>query len=560
MADTCTCAQLLIGSLKKMGVSRMYGVVGTSNVAFVSSLSDATEDIRYISCRHEQVAGSMADAEGRLTGKPGVVLTHSGPGTLNALISLGNAYKDCSPVICITGAVKRRLKGSDGMLEADHLGIFGPLVKGGYRVEDASQIIPICAKAYNTSMSGARGPVLIEIPEDVWLEETDADLDGLFLAASHKPPLHVETVWKVLDMLKEAERPLLLSGGGVAYGGASERVVAMAEKMNLPVVTTGNGRGTVPETHPLSLGRVGFGGGNLIADTALEKADLVIGLGCTISDMTTYEYTLPIEADVVLVNVDLEAMLSSKYQAGLMVEADVADFLDHVLHGLAGYDAPPRDTWFVSLDEARANWRQMVEAGLVERGPLPGGFVIQALAARAPGDTIVTVGAGLHLLYPMAYWPSEHPLSFLSAVNFGAMGFGFPAALGAKLVYPEREVVAVLGDGDFMMTVQDLETAVREGIGVKVVILNDGMYRVLDVRQRLQFQGKVFGTRHGNPDFKRLAESFGAEGIRIEHPADVVPGVERLLAAPGPVVADVIIDPDDMPPLNLMANLRMGMG
>ncbi len=559
MAGSYTCAQLLMESLKKMGVSRVYGVVGTSNVAFVSSLSDES-DIRYISCRHEQVAGSMADAEGRLTGKPGVVLTHSGPGTFNSLISLGNAYKDCSPVICITGAVKRRLKGSDGMLEADHLRIFGPLLKGAYRVEDASQTIPICAKAYNTAMSGARGPVLIEVPEDVWLEETDAEPEGLFLAASHKPPLHVETVWKVLDMVKEAERPLLLSGGGVAYGGASQQVVAMAEKMNLPVITTGNGRGTVPETHPLSLGRVGFGGGNSVADTALEKADLVLGLGCTISDMTTYEYTLPIEADVILVNLDLEAMLGSKLQADLMVEADVKDFLDQILHGLAGYTAPDRAAWFESLQEVRDAWQQMVDAGLASREPLPAGLVVHELAARAPGDTIVTVGAGMHLLYPMVFWPCEHPLSFLSAVNFGSMGFGFPAALGAKLVHPEREVVAVLGDGDFMMTVQDLETAVREGIGVKVLVLNDGMYRVLDVRQRLQFQGKVFGTRHGNPDFAKLAESFDAEGIRIEKLADVIPGVERLLAAPGPAVADVIIDPDDMPPMNLMANLRMSMG
>ncbi len=555
-----TCAQLLIECLKQMGVSRIYGIVGTSNVAFVGSLADAAGDIRYISCRHEQVAGSMADVEGRLTGKPGVVLTHSGPGTFNSLISLGNAYKDCSPVIAVTGAVKRRLRGSNGMLEADHLRIFSPILKGAYRVEDAASIIPICAKAYNTAMSGARGPVLIEVPEDVWLEETDADAGGLQLSPIHKPPLHVETVWRVLDMLKEAERPLLLSGGGVAYGRASAQVRALAEAMNLPVITTGNGRGTLPETHPLSLGRAGFGGGNTVADTALEKADLVVGLGCTISDMTTYEYTLPVEAEVVLVNLDLEAMLSSKFQANLMVEADVADFLEQLLHGLTGYSPPDRGEWFSAWAEAREGWQGMVEAGLAEREPLPGGLVIRELATRAPGDTIVSVGAGMHLLYPMAYWPCEQPLSFLSAVNFGAMGFGFPAALGAKLVYPERTVVAVLGDGDFMMTMQDLETAVREGIGIKVVVLNDGMYRVLDVRQRMQFEGRVYGTRHGNPDFARLAESFGAKGVRIERLSDLEPGVGRLLAAEGPVVADVIIDPEDMPPLNLMANLRMSAG
>jgi acetolactate synthase-1/2/3 large subunit len=559
MAEPYTCSTALIDALLAMGTERVYGIVGTSNVAFLAALSEVRDRIRYVSCRHEQVAGSMADAEGRLTGKPGVVLTHSGPGTFNALISLGNAYKDCSPVICITGAVKRKLRGSDGMLEADHLRIFAPICKAAYRVEDPAQLVSIFGKAYHAAMSGARGPVLIEVPEDLWTAE--AQPAEVKLTAEHRPPLHVELVWRVLDMLKDSERPLLLAGGGVTYSRSSERLVRLAERVQVPVATTGNGRGAMPERHPLSLGRVGFGGGNSVADAALERADLVIGLGCTISDMTTYEYTAPVQAEVVLVNVDLEAMLGSKFRASLMVEGDVAEWLDLALHGTEELKAAAREDWFAELDQARSAWSEMVQAALAaDREPLSPARLVHELGRRAPEDTIVTVGAGLHLLYPMDFWPLDRPGCFLSAVNFGAMGFGFPAALGAKLVYPERQVVAIQGDGDFMMTVQDLETAVRERIGVKVVILNDGMYRVLDVRQRLQFAGRIYGTRHGNPDFVKLAEAFGAEGLRVERPSEVDAAVERILAAPGPLVAEVVIDPDDLPPMNLQANLRMSMG
>jgi acetolactate synthase-1/2/3 large subunit len=552
---------VLIEGIKAMGGRRVYGVIGTSNIAFVNALYDYQEAIRYISCRHEQVAASMADAEGRLTRIPGVVLTHSGPGTLNALISIANAYKDCSPLICLSGAVKRKLKGSDGMLEADHQRIFSPLCKGVFRIEEAAHAQAIFSKAYTLATSQAMGPVLIEVPEEVWEEEIEGELMPFQLKREHHPSLHVESVWKALDLIKAAQRPLLLSGGGVAYAQASEKLVRLAETLQAPVITTGNGRGTIPETHPLCLGRVGFGGGTTVADIALEKADVILGLGCTLSDMTTYEYTLPVSGEVILVNIDLGAMLSSHFKASLPIEADAGEFLETALQGLKNYQPPSREEWWKVIDPVRQEWRsKIMEAIALEKVPLSPARVVHELSQLLPEDHIITVGAGTHLLYPMAFLPCTRPFTFLSAVNFGAMGFGFPAAMAAKLVHPEKEVVAIQGDGDFMMTLQDLETAVREGINIRVLIINDFMYRVLNLRQRIQYQGRILGTCHRNPDFAALARSFGAAGFRLERPEEIRPVLEEALRAEGPAIVDVISDPDDMPPLNLMAALRMSQG
>ena len=555
------CAQVLIEGIKAMGAKRIYGVIGTSNISFVDALYDHQEEIRYVSCRHEQVAASMADAEGRLTGIPGVALTHSGPGTLNALISVGNSYKDCSPMILLSGAVKKKLRGSDGMLEADHQSIFAPLCKGVFRLEEGERAGAVFSKAYTLAMSGARGPVLIEVPEDVWGEEIGGGPPAFRLAVEYRPPLHVEDVWRSLELVKGARRPLLLAGGGVAYARCSDLLVRFAEALRAPVITTGNGRGTIPEDHPLCLGRAGFGGGNTVADTALSEAEVVLGLGCTLSDMTTYEYTLPVNGEVILVNIDLEAMLTSRFRAQYMIEADVKDFLTEALGAVKNYRPPLRDEWWGLLEPVRLEWKNMVDAAIAsDKVPLSPGRVVHELGRLLPPGHIVSVGGGTHLLYPMAFLPCREPLTFLSAVNFGAMGFGFPAALAAKLVYPEREVVAILGDGDFMMTLQDLETACREGIKVRVLVINDNMYRVLNIRQRLQCQGRVLGTCHGNPDFAALARSFGASGWRLERVEDIAGVLGEALAAPGPAVVDVIIDPDDLPPLNLEASLRMSLG
>jgi len=381
------------------------------------------------------------------------------------------------------------------------------------------------------------------------------------LASDDPPPIKEADVRDALNMIDSATLPLVLSGAGDSYSHSSGGLVKFAELLSLPVITTGNGRGTIPETHPLSLGRVGFGGGNLVADRALESCDALLCLGAGISDMTTYEFTAPLAAkNVMVVNISPGSVAPQAPESKLVL-CDVADFLGRLVEELGDRREPARSSWDQALAEARVLWDGLLQTSLNREGSLPSpSRVIKEIANKLPGDTIVSVGAGMHLLYPMAFMPCNHPLSFLSTVNFGSMGFGLAASMTASMVHPERAVLAVLGDGDFMMTIQDLETAVREGLDIKILILNDCQYRVLNVRQKLQFGGRILGTEHGNPDFAELARCFGASGYRLDSPEQIEQVLDAAVSEKGPVVVDVIIDPEDMPPLNILATLRMSAG
>ncbi|MFH1538261.1 MAG: thiamine pyrophosphate-dependent enzyme, partial [bacterium] len=307
-------------------------------------------------------------------------------------------------------------------------------------------------------------------------------------------------------------------------------------------------------------GRCGFGGGTPVADFALENADLILAAGCTISDMTTYEFTLPVRAEVITVNLDSEQNLPGIALKKALI-ADAGTFLDGAVTA-CGYDkAPARSEWFAMFEQPKKMWRQLVENNVnPKKKPLSPGFVCREIAKYMEDGDIVTVGAGMHLLYPMAHIECRAPRTFLSAVNFGAMGFGLAAGIAAKLLKPETKVVTIIGDGDVMMTFQDIETAVREKIPMKMFILNDNAYRVLLFRQKIQFTGRILGTTHGNPDFARLADAFGARGVRLEEPDDVEPAVREAMETEEPTIVDVIIDPEDVAPTNMQAVLRMSQG
>lgn len=542
--------------LQRMEVPRVYGVIGTSIVGLLDGLYHVRDRVRYISCRHEQVAASMADAEGRLTRRPGVVALHSGPGALNAMISLANAAKDCAPLIAIVGATKRKLAGCDGMLELDHVRAFRPLCRAALRVERASELPRALGLAWEAAIGGPGGPALVEVPEDIWVQREEMELDVVSTSRAAPESAARSVLESVFLRLRAAARPMLLAGAGVSNAGASELLAKLAESRGIPVATTGNGRGAISELHPQSLGRAGYGGGNPVADEALKRADFILGIGCTMSDMTTYEYTWPIVADIVVVNLDSD---NDRKRIPLeAVYADAGQFLRDLLTLAEAEAAPKSPDWTGLLSDQRESWRHLLSASLdPQRHPISPGYVCHRLAERLDDEAIVTVGAGMHLLYPMAFLPTRGPRTYLSAVNFGSMGFGFPAALAAKLVCPQRQVVAILGDGDFLMTVQDLETAVREKIAVRFLVINDNSYRVLAFRQRVQLDGRLYGSLHQNPDFLKLADAFGLRAWRIQDGAGVDGVLDAALAEAGPSLVEVVTDPNDIPPTNLLAAMGM---
>lgn len=549
-------ADLVAACLGRMQVQRVYGVIGTSIVGLIDGLYQARETIRYVSCRHEQVAASMADAEGRLTRRPGVTVLHSGPGTLNAMISMANAAKDCSPMIAISGATKRRLRGCDGMLELDHVRVFAPLCRATYRVNTVDEIPLVFGSAYQAAMSGPGGPVLVEVAEDLWTDRGAVSLSALDLSLPAAPRADEAEVEDALRRLAQARRPLILAGSGVSSAWANNRLLELAERLQAPVATTGNGRGALPETHPLCLGRAGFGGGNIVADEALRRADFILGIGCTLSDMSTYEYTWPIVADVLVANLDRDN--DQKKFPVEAIYADAGEFLAQLLEKWMRENKPPCAQWTEQLAEARTSWGHLLTAARQSRdGYGSPAQVAELLDSILADDAIVAVGAGMHLLYPSAFIRTRSPNGYLSAVNFGSMGFGLAAAMAAKLTRPDRTVIAWLGDGDFLMTVQDLETAVRESIPIKIFVVNDNSYRVLAFRQRLQFEGHVHGSMHANPNLLQLADSFGIRAWRLNSAQATESVVRQALAHDGPALVEIVTATDDLPPTNLQAAMRM---
>jgi len=545
-------AQGIVGCLEQFGVNRAYGLIGTS----ILDLVDATKDsrIRYISTRHEQVAVSMADAEGRLTGNPGVCFIHGGPGFLNSLIGVANAYKDSSPLLMIAGAVKRRLSGLDSWLEVPQLDMIRPIVKTAFRIDRPSEVSKVMSEAYSTAISLPKGPVFIEVPEDVWRLEGASQ--NTRVEAKPAPVVSADEIRQVLELLQHSQRPLFLVGGGLNNPRGVQLLAKFTETFGIPVASTGNGRGILPEDHKLSLGRVGFGGGSIPADSALENADLVIAIGAGISDVTTYGYNIMPKGEIVVV--DLDPIAKDKpipYNKHLL--GDATAFLELITESKISYT--PNQDWYQFIEKKRASWSAILDDASARNltGFANPSKFFKTLDAKMPRDAIVTAGQGFHILYTYAYLRIRSPGSFLAATNLGAMGFAFPAALGAKVTHPDREVIAVLGDGEFLMTLQDLETAVREKIAVKIVVVNDNSYKVLLMRQKIQKMGRVFGTVHSNPDMNKLAEAFGADSMVVREDSDIEQAVDFALGqSERPRLIELKTSPEDVPPLNMEASLK----
>jgi acetolactate synthase-1/2/3 large subunit len=418
----------------------------------------------------------------------------------------------------------------------------------------------VFSAAYRAAMTPAKGPVLIEVPENLWETEGEADLGSIDLTPPAPIAIDDEELAEVFGLFKKAERPILLAGGGVFEAGAADSLRRLAETANMRVVVTGNGRGVIPESHDLFLGRVGFFG-TPVADTALERADLVIGLGCCVSDLVTYEYTVEISGKIVLVNADPKAfsIQPESYNVDLRpINADAGDFLGKFLQRLDADPVRKSDDFMDSILPVKEQWDAQLEAAIAsDKAPLSPGRVVKALSDLAPKDTVFACGAGLNSLYVTGFLQVEGQRAFMAPNNFGAMGFGFPALLASKIVAPERPAIGILGDGDFMMTVQDIETGVREGVVATAVILNDNSYRALRYGQQVVYGGRIYGTEHANPDFVQLARSFGAAGYIIETPDQIEPVLKEAMACGKLAIVDARIDVDDMAPTNLMAILKM---
>ncbi len=557
MAET-TVADLTVEFVASVS-GRAYGIIGTSILPLLDSFARLGK-ADFVTTRHEQAAVSAADAEGRVTGRPGVAIVHAGPGALNAALSLGIAYRDRAPLILFVGGVRRRLRGTSAWLEVDLESALGPITKAYHTVTSPTGYWEILAEALNEATTTPRGPVVVEVPEDLWKSRTRVPKSLRELLSGANGSVEGEqgsgdATRHVLDALTGSRKPLILACGELVQHAefSQDSLLTLAEKIDAFIVTSGNGRGACPEDHPRCLGRVGFGGGSIASDKALEESDLLIVLGNEFDDITTYAYTLLPEGEVIVVSQDPDVEKRPPYYT--LLRANPLAVLDELAREAPRMEHPD---WRERINNLRTEWTSVLEDYKKKGGATGPGSFFDKLDKTLPRERIIAAGQGTHVLYTYAFMRVYKPRSFLAATNLGAMSYAFPAALGARLA-SGRQTVVVVGDGDFMMTVQELETMVRKRVPVGIVVINDNSYRVLYLKQLIQYQGRVYETLLGNPDFSKLAEAFGVAYVGIEDKDSMERAISLLADPSEPVLVELRVEPDDLPPVNLEATLRMSM-
>ncbi len=531
-----TGAQAVLESLKRLGVDIVFGLPG----GVLLPLYDAiySSDIRHILVRHEQGAAHMADGYARATGKVGVCIATSGPGATNLVTGIANAYMDSVPMVAITGQVNTWLIGKDAFQEADITGITLPITKHNYLLRNAKDISRVFREAFYIANSGRPGPVLIDLPRDVTVEEVEFTWPEVNLPGYHPSfKAHEMQIKKAAKALMDAERPVIYVGGGVRYADAHRELFGLATKINAPVTTTLMGVGCFPEDHPLSLGMLGMHG-TKYANYAIQESDLILAVGARFDDRVTGKISsFAPHAKIIHIDVD-PAEIGKNVRVDIPVVGDARN----ALAALAKEVVPkPRSAWNEKIEAWKADHplRYIPDINIIKPQ-----FVIEKLCELAP-DAIITTEVGQNQMWAAQFFVHKDPRKFISSGGLGTMGYGFPAAIGAKMGCPECEVVDIAGDGSFLMNSQELATAVVNDIPVKVAILNNGCLGMVRQWQELFFEKRYSATILGrtSPDFVKLAEAYGAVGLRATKPSEVEPVIRAALATDRPTIMDFIINP-----------------
>ncbi len=541
-----TGAQALIRSLEMEGTEVMFGLPGGAILPVYDPLIDSS--IRHILVRHEQGAGHMAEGYAHATGRPGVAMVTSGPAATNIVTPLADAYMDSIPLVVITGQVPYSVIGTDAFQECDTVGITMPVTKHNWLITDAQDIPRIIREAFHVATTGRPGPVLVDVPKDIanqlmsWDWPESVDLPG------YKPNLkgHPKQIKDAAKLIGDARRPVIYAGGGILKARAAEALRELAEATGIPVVTTLMARGAFPDSHELALGMPGMHG-NYTAITAMQRSDLLIALGARFDDRVTGKLDgFAPDAKVIHVDVD-PAELGKVRRPDVPIVGDCRNVIERLTTAVkadqAKRERPDLSEWLATV----RGWQ--VEHPLAydqpEGGPLKPQYVIEALRANTPDDTILASGVGQHQMWASQHWRFEHPYSWVNSGGLGTMGFSVPAAIGAKVGCPDKMVWAVDGDGCFQMTAQEMVTAAAERIPVKIAILNNAYLGMVRQWQELFYEERYSEVYLSPdlPDYVMWAEAMGCAGFRVETPEDVVPTIEKANAIDDrPVVIDFRTD------------------
>lgn len=544
---TMTGAQAIIASLEAEGVDTIFGYPGGQAIKIYDALYDS-EQIHHVLARHEQGATHMADGYARATGKVGVVLVTSGPGATNTVTGIATAYMDSIPMVVITGQVTRGVIGTDSFQESDIVGITMPVVKHSFLLQSTDDLTRTFREAFYIASTGRPGPVLIDIPSDLSGAEMVFHYPDSVNLPSYKPTYrgNARQVKQAAELIEKAERPLIYAGGGIVTSHACAELTELAERMQIPVVTTLMGKGAMRCSNPLNLGPVGMHGSKY-ANMAVTECDLLIAVGARFSDRVTGKVSeFAPHAKIIHIDID-PAEIGKIINPVVPIVGDAKGVLAAINERLAKADAQPNDKpWVEDVFSWRERWPFYTSDFSDYPNAIAPEVVLHKLSQKLdPEASIVTTEVGQHQMWAHQNIHREHARTFISSGGLGTMGFGFPAAIGAKIGCPESEVVCVAGDGSFQMNSQEMATAKINGVPVKVLIIDNRALGMVHQWQSLFYNKRYsFTELADNPDFVKLADAYGWRARRVEKPEDVDAALDEMLASKEPFLLDVMIPRD----------------
>ncbi|CAD7770637.1 MAG: Acetolactate synthase isozyme 3 large subunit [Candidatus Methanoperedenaceae archaeon GB50] len=544
-----TGAQILIESLLKEQVEVIFGLPGGAIIDVYDRLYDSP--IRHILVRHEQGAVHMADGYARATGKVGVAMVTSGPGATNTVTGIATAYMDSIPIVVISGQVPTKLIGNDAFQEADVVGITRPCTKHNYLVKDVKDLARIVKEAFYIAKSGRPGPVLIDLPKDIQQAKTEFQYPENLNLPGYKPTYYanIKQIKKAAQLLAKAKKPVIYAGGGVIYSdGASEELQKLAKTYFMPVTNTLMGLGSFPGEDPLWLGMLGMHG-TYRANMAISTCDVILAVGARFDDRVTgkLEEFAP-EAKIIHIDID-PASISKNVSVDIPIVGDCYDALKKLSKALSQIDQDidwqnKHQDWLEQIN----TWKERDALAYEQSpdGPIKPQFVIEKLYEITKGEAIVATEVGQNQMWAAQYFKFNRPRTLLTSGGLGTMGYGFPAAIGAQVAFPDKLVLDIAGDGSIQMNIQELATAVGNRLPVKVAILNNGYLGMVRQWQQLFYKRRYAQTSlEHSPDFVKLAEAYGAVGLRATKPQEVEEVIKKALNTNATVFMDFIIEPEE---------------
>jgi len=541
-----TGSQVVAEALKKEGVDVIFNYPGGAVLPLFDELYHAP--FRQILVRHEQAAVHAADGYSRATGKVGVALVTSGPGATNTVTGIATAYMDSIPLVVLSGQVATPLIGNDAFQEADIIGITRPCTKHNYLAKDVKELPRILKEAFYVARSGRPGPVLVDLPKDVLVSSTEFKYPDKVFVRGYQPTYegHPGQIQRALKLILKSKKPVFYAGGGIISSNASKEITLLAERLKIPVTMTLMGLGSFPGNHPLSLGMLGMHG-TYRANMSVMDADLLIAIGTRFDDRVTGK-TEAFAPHAKIIHVDIDpTSISKNVRVDLPIVGDCKRVLSKWLTMLEEEEIDPFKQGLEKWHHQIEKWKFEHRMAYQQTDKIKPQYVIEKIWELSKGDAIITTEVGQNQMWTAQFYHFLKPRTLLTSGGLGTMGYGFPAALGAQVAFPGKLVIDIAGDGSFQMNSQELATAVQYQLPVKVAILNNGSLGMVRQWQEF-FYGKRYSSsliQEVSPDFVKLAEAYGAIGMRSVRPEEVVPTLQKALSTSKPVIIDFVVDPEE---------------